>query len=257
MRGDCIEPIADGLTRRVSDARGWRIVEYDRVGSTNLVAAEFPAWHAVRALTQTAGRGRFQRAWVSDTGGLWLSAVVPLGVDRAQNQTLPLAAGLAVIEALRKLGVADARLRWPNDIMVRDRKLAGLLVDCFSPQLAVVGIGMNVANRPSDHDPSLGQTATRLSDLIEPVPSIEFLTENLLACLRTSVELLLSRGFGALSPQINDLWGGRRRVRLQLDAGEHSGDFIGVDEMGRLLLEGPQEKVRAFEPHEVRLLREL
>ena len=244
------------VARGVTVSGDWRIVEYDQVGSTNIVAAKLPAWHAVRALIQTAGRGRFQRTWVSDPGGLWLSAVVPLGPDRAQNQTLPLVAGLSIIEALRKLGVADARLRWPNDIMVGDRKLAGLLVDCFSPSLAVVGIGMNVVNRPADQDPSLTKTATRLADLLEPAPAIEILTENLLRCLQSSVEILRSRGFGALSPRVNQLWGGRRQVKVQLDAGEHSGCFIGVDGAGRLLLEDPQAKVRAFEPHEVRLLRE-
>jgi BirA family biotin operon repressor/biotin-[acetyl-CoA-carboxylase] ligase len=257
MRVNDIEPLACGVARRESVSGEWRIVEYDQVGSTNLVAAKLPAWHAVRALTQTAGRGRFQRTWVSDQGGLWLSAVVPLGADRAQNQTLPLVAGLSIIEAVRKLGVANARMRWPNDIMVGDRKLSGLLVDCFSPQLAVIGIGMNVANRPSDQDPLLSQTATRLADLLRQAPNIGALTENLLSCLQSNVEILLSRGFGVLSGRINTLWGGRRRVRVQLDASEGSGEFLGVDEMGRLLLEGARAEVRAFEPHEVRLLREI
>ena len=257
MMETSIESQAESVVRRMSVAGDWRIVEYDQVGSTNIVAAKLPAWQAVRAMTQSAGRGRFQRTWVSDLGGLWLSAVVPLGPNRAQNQTLPLVAGLSIIEALRKLGVADARLRWPNDIMVGDRKLAGLLVDCFSPRLAVVGIGMNVTNRPSDEDPSLTKTATRLADLLDRAPAIEIVTDTLLCCLQSSVEILLSRGFGALSSRVNQLWGGRRRVRVQLDAGELSGEFIGVDGVGRLLLEGPQAKVRAFEPHEVRLLREI
>jgi biotin-(acetyl-CoA carboxylase) ligase len=78
-----------------------------------------------------------------------------------------------------------------------------------------------------------------------------------LSCLRSSVEIVLSRGFGALGPRINTLWGGRRRVRVQLDATEHSGVFVGVDPKGRLLLEGPMAEVRAFESHEVRLLREI
>jgi BirA family biotin operon repressor/biotin-[acetyl-CoA-carboxylase] ligase len=257
MKATSIESRADGAARRVSVAGDWRIVEYGQVGSTNIVASKLPAWHAVRAATQSAGRGRFQRTWVSDLGGLWLSAVVPLGPKRAQNQTLPLVAGLSIIEALKKLGVADARLRWPNDIMVGDKKLAGLLVDCFSPRLAVVGIGMNVTNRPSDQDPSLTKTATRLADLLESVPAIESVTETLLCCLQSSVEVLLSRGFGALAPRVNQLWCGQRRVRVQLDASEHTGKFIGVDGTGRLLVEGDQATVRAFESHEVLMLREI
>src|SRR6188768_3771909 len=103
----------------------WQLHEFAEVDSTNLVAAKLPAWHAVRADCQTAGRGRFQRAWVSNRGGLWLSAVVPIIDKSPQARLLPLAAGLAVSEALRVLHQISVRLRWPNDILVGPRKLAG------------------------------------------------------------------------------------------------------------------------------------
>jgi BirA family biotin operon repressor/biotin-[acetyl-CoA-carboxylase] ligase len=237
-------------------APDWELATFDSVDSTNLAAAGLPAWHAIRARTQTKGRGRFQRRWVSDSGGLWLSAVVPLGDDRTQNQVLPLVAGLSLIMALGRIGILDARLRWPNDVMVGERKLAGLLVDCFSPRLAVVGMGLNVTNRPSDHDASLVTSATRLADIMEETPDIDALAEVVLSSLRSEVELLLAAGFGALSSRINRLWGPRRRVRLHLDHGERTGTFIGVDKGGRLLLEDPALVTTAYEPHEVRLLRE-
>jgi len=87
----------------------WTVWEYDSVTSTNLVAAELAAWNAVRAETQTAGRGRFQRKWVSDRGGLWLSAVVPIASP--SDRILPLLAGLAICESLHGLGVRHLRLR--------------------------------------------------------------------------------------------------------------------------------------------------
>jgi hypothetical protein len=62
---------------RVFELEGWTVHEVASVDSTNLFAAKLPVWHAVRAEVQTAGRGRFQRVWISDQGGLWLSAVVP------------------------------------------------------------------------------------------------------------------------------------------------------------------------------------
>src|SRR5690349_19647555 len=118
----------------------WRLRELAAVDSTNLFAANLPAWHAVRADTQTAGRGRFQRQWVSDAGGLWLSAVVPVETNSPAWRMLPLATGVAVCDALRANGANQLRLRWPNDVLVGNRKLAGLLIDQFRPAAAVVGV---------------------------------------------------------------------------------------------------------------------
>lgn len=237
-------------------AGGWTLLQYEEVDSTSIVAGGLPAWHAVRATTQRAGRGRFSRSWVSDAGGLWLSAVVPLGEDPKQIQVLPLVAGLAAIEALRSLGLPGARLRWPNDLMVGGRKLAGVLVDSFAPKLAVVGIGINLTNQPAHHDPALRSTATRLADLLSSPPSADQLTELILLNLRTAAETLFTAGFSALSPRINQLWTGPRRVRVDLDAEVSTGHFAGVDASGCLLLEQDDGRRRVFAPHQVKLFRE-
>lgn len=242
---------------RASLVAGWTLHELDVAGSTNLIAAKLGAWHAVRADTQTAGRGRFQRSWVSDAGGLWLSAVVPTGSDRPRWQTLPLVAGLAVIESLKQFGVDSARLRWPNDIMVNERKLAGLLVDSFTPQLAVIGLGVNVTNHPEARDDALKNTAIRLADLLPSPPALAALTAAILVELRSAIDLLTQAGFAALQPRINPLWGGTRRVTVDLDGVPHSGLFTGVDDYGRLLLQDEALRITALEPHQVRLLREI
>ena len=145
----------------------WRIRELSITNSTNLVAAKFSAWDAVRADQQTAGRGRFQRGWVSDQGGLWLSAVVPTGPNAADWRALPLAVGLAVCDSLQSIGLKRFRVRWPNDVLVDDRKLAGLLVEQYVPGLAVAGIGINVFNFPEGKDSSLKNQVTRLADHID------------------------------------------------------------------------------------------
>jgi BirA family biotin operon repressor/biotin-[acetyl-CoA-carboxylase] ligase len=242
---------------RTSNVCGWRLLEYGCVDSTNLVAAKLPAWHAVRADTQTAGRGRYQRSWVSDAGGLWLSAVVPLEADRAQNRMLPLVAGLSLINALERIGIKGARLRWPNDIMVEDRKLAGLLVDRFSPDRAVVGMGLNVGNQPALRDESLRHVATRLADLVDQPPEILTLCGEILRSLKQSAEQLTAEGFSTLEPRVNELWAGHRKVRLELGKDERVGMFSGVDSSGRLLLEESDSNTSVFEPHQITLLREI
>jgi BirA family biotin operon repressor/biotin-[acetyl-CoA-carboxylase] ligase len=242
-------PTTQSKPRR-STVAGWALLEFEEVDSTNLVAGKLNAWHAVRADTQSAGRGRFQRSWVSDAGGLWLSAVVPTGSDR---RALPLVAGLAVIESLKQFGVSSARLRWPNDIMVNDRKLAGLLVDTFSPQCAVIGIGVNVTNQPEKHDSALKDVAIRLADLVPQTPSLPKLTESILTTLRVVVQSYSSRGFSAVRDRINQLWGPPRQVAIDLDGVQQTGLFTGVDDDGRLLLQGQAP----LQPHQVKLLREL
>jgi BirA family biotin operon repressor/biotin-[acetyl-CoA-carboxylase] ligase len=236
---------------------GWTLLEYRTATSTNLLAAAAPAWTAIRAATQTAGRGRFQRQWVSDLGGLWLSAVVPTGADAAAWRPLPLAVGLAVCEALSAGGVRGLRMRWPNDILVGDRKLAGLLIDQFAPGLAVAGIGLNVTNRPDAVDASLKDHTARLADLLPSTPGLRELTVLLLLRLRAVVDEMRDGGFSALLPRVNALWGPPRSVELDLDGVIRRGTFSCVDAEGRLILLDPSGGFASCEPSEVRHLTEL
>jgi BirA family biotin operon repressor/biotin-[acetyl-CoA-carboxylase] ligase len=101
---------------------------------------------------QTAGRGRFGRTWVSAPGeGLYASLVLLPGPPTPHPAALTMGAGLAVLESVRALGVRDARLKWPNDVVVAGAKLAGILVESrgLDPERphAVVGIGINVRQR--------------------------------------------------------------------------------------------------------------
>jgi BirA family transcriptional regulator, biotin operon repressor / biotin---[acetyl-CoA-carboxylase] ligase len=259
----------------VSVVDGWTIHEYSVVTSTNLVAANLPSWTAVRADTQTNGRGRFQRFWVSDQGGLWLSAVVPTERDVIKQRALPLAAGLAVCDSLRELGVSRIRMRWPNDVLVGDRKLAGLLIDHFSPGLAVIGIGINVRNRPEALDPSLRDQTTRLVDLLQPpgacpprpqadrveAPEHDLELHELATLVLRHVRLVLDQlrkpGSLSLLLRVNKLWAAPRRVELDLDGTFRGGLFTGVDDEGRLALSDEDGNVTFYDAHEVRHLTEI
>lgn len=234
----------------------WTLHEYPETDSTNLRAAALPGWHAVRSDRQTAGRGRFQRSWVSDEGGLWLSMVLP--VTGAAARLLPLAAGLAVCDAVQACGLRDIRLRWPNDVLVSERKLAGLLIDQFVPGLAVAGVGLNVNNSPEEHDVALRGRTARLADLIEPVPTLTELTHLVLRSVERIAEQLVASGAALLLPRINALWRAPYKVQLDLDGRLVDGQFEGVDAAGHLQLRaGASGALHHFEPHQVRLLREI
>ena len=134
---------------------------WGRVASTNEVAkaialdagAGRSAGSVVIAEAQTEGKGRFGRSWVSPPGGLYLSVLVEppaaSGEPPADPLTLlPLAAGVAVARAVRRVAGVPAELRWPNDLDWDGRKVAGVLAEVGfrrdSPRLAVVGFGVNL-----------------------------------------------------------------------------------------------------------------
>lgn len=136
-----------------------------------------PAGTAVVAQVQTAGRGSRGRTWTSPRGGLWLSVLARPA--SAGLEVLSLRAGLTVAERLDDLGAETyVRLKWPNDLMVGERKVGGILCEARWQGAAlawvVIGLGLNVANPPPSE---LEATATHLGsvhsslvadDLVEP-----------------------------------------------------------------------------------------
>jgi len=124
-------------------------------------------WTVVLADTQTAGRGRQGRRWSSPAGNLYLSVLLRPEAPGPRWALLPLAAGVAVAEALAGEGL-DARLKWPNDVLVGGRKVGGILAEATSGsdglEFVVVGIGINVASRPLDLPAEVAASVTCLQD---------------------------------------------------------------------------------------------
>jgi BirA family biotin operon repressor/biotin-[acetyl-CoA-carboxylase] ligase len=237
---------------------GWTLHEFAEVTSTNSLAAHLPPWTAIRAMVQTAGRGRTGRHWVSDEDGLWLSAVLPTPGDVAPWSLLPLAAGWAALGVVRALGLPDARLRWPNDILVGRRKLAGILVDRFSAEAAVVGIGMNVDNHPEKTDPALAGEVTCLADLLSHPPSFASLIVRFLAALTREHHRLESCDANGLCHDLNSAWCHRQvEVTLAGGRGAINGRLDGVDSAGALLVRDATGEVRVLPAPRVELLREV
>jgi len=239
---------------------GWRAHVFEEIESTNTCAGPLPAWSVVRADTQTGGRGRTpDRRWVSGEGGLWLSAVLPCPGSRTKWELLPLAAGWAIVGALRGFGVPDLRLRWPNDIMIGRRKLAGLLVERYRNDTAVVGVGLNVFNHPElDHPELAGQTA-RLADLVPGAYTVDDTARLVLRALRRMHVHLLGAGFRVVADELNHAWGEPRRVEVTLTGRAHTieGLFQGIDQHGRLRIVTGREGPQTYDATQVALLREL
>ncbi|UJA18891.1 biotin--[acetyl-CoA-carboxylase] ligase [Thermoleophilia bacterium SCSIO 60948] len=126
-------------------------------GSTNDVCRELatagaPSGTIVTAEEQTAGRGRRGRAWLTRPGEALLCSALLRDLGE-RDALLALAVPLAVCEALEELGVGGAEVKWPNDVWLSNRKLAGILIEARPPDWAVIGVGVNASGAsaaPSD-----------------------------------------------------------------------------------------------------------
>jgi BirA family transcriptional regulator, biotin operon repressor / biotin---[acetyl-CoA-carboxylase] ligase len=104
----------------------------------------------LRAIEQSAGRGRLGRAWVSPPGNLYASTIVRLRPSDPSPATLALVASVALDETLRAYGAAPW-IKWPNDLFIGNAKLTGILLE-RAGDAVVVGIGVNLAHHPQDLD---------------------------------------------------------------------------------------------------------
>jgi BirA family biotin operon repressor/biotin-[acetyl-CoA-carboxylase] ligase len=122
----------------------YRIIRLETTASTMKDAAAHPPGTVVVSEEQTAGLGRLGRKWHSERGGgLYFSAALPLPGSEAAVPVLMLAFGLAVRNAVEETTGITADLRWPNDVLIGDKKCAGILVELQAQKL-VVGIGINI-----------------------------------------------------------------------------------------------------------------
>ncbi len=217
-----------------------------RIGSTNdraaeLAAAGAPEGTLVVAREQDAGRGRHGRVWASPPGGLYFSLV--LRPDDAMLRRLPvtLLGGLAAAEAIEEVTGLRAELKWPNDVMLDGRKVAGILGemtrDDAGPRI-VLGVGINAATPPEALGAELAGVAASLAELASgPDPAA------LLAAFVRHFEghyLSVRRGGGATILAVAcarmPLLGKPVRVRLTADQ-QVTGIASGLNATGGLVLE--------------------
>ena len=125
---------------------GRKLITLAEVSSTNdyarSIAGEVPEGTVVLAERQTAGRGRKGRRWASPEGGLWMSVILKPGFV---DPRIVFVGALSVVDALADFGVASG-IKWPNDVWVRGRKIAGVLVEGKGEKHVIVGVGLNVNN---------------------------------------------------------------------------------------------------------------
>lgn len=206
---------------------------------------------------QTAGRGRRGRPWISPFGGqLIMSMYWLLEQGMAAAMGLSLVVGIAAVEALEAQGFTGVELKWPNDLYLNGRKLAGILVEMTStaggPCQLVIGMGLNLL-LPQSEQVRIDQPWADLTEL-GAVNDRNGLVVALSQQLQRSLELFEQEGIAAFSEQWNrlDYFNGKP-VRVLMGEQEIHGIARGIDSQGALLLELENGKIKRFLGGEVSL----
>ncbi len=237
------------LDRRVDPKplfAGWRIARLASVGSTNdearalaLAGDRGRLW--IVAEEQTHGRGRKGRFWSSPPGNLYASALIVDPCPAALAPQLGFVAGIALAQAVEDLGGAEFALKWPNDLLWRGAKVAGLLAESATladKRLAcVIGVGVNCRSAPE----GLAYPVASLTEALEREVSPDALFSRLAIRFHEALGLW-ARGAGFA--EIRALWlavaaGIGEPIRINDPRGAREGVFEGLDAGGRLMLRTP------------------
>ena len=141
--------ILDGLNTKTI---GKELYLFKEVMSTNTVA-KFLSENDVSNGTviisekQSGAKGRLGKSWESPLGGIWLSLVVKPNVDHSKIPMITLATGVAVVKTLERIGIENAEIKWPNDVMINDKKVCGILTEAItkfnSIESVIIGVGID------------------------------------------------------------------------------------------------------------------
>jgi len=221
-----------------------RIHRFDVVGSTNAIALDMaregePEGLVVTASAQTRGRGRRGRVWQDEPGACVLMSVL-LTPDLPQSRLpeLTFVASLSVAEFLIDSFGVEAMLKWPNDVMVGDRKICGILLETTQTptgQAAVVGIGLNV--NQAGFPPDIADSATSLRLEAGRVHAVDAVVEPLAEVLFSNYHAYMSAGFEEILNRWRKyMWRIGRRAVVTAGNTTVTGVISGVDCTGALVI---------------------
>ena len=152
---------------------GKNLYVFDEVKSTNTVA-KFLAMNGAENGTvvisekQTDAKGRSGKAWASPVGGIWLSLIVKPNVDYSKLPMITIGTGVAVAKAIERTGITSAEIKWPNDIIIHDKKVCGILTEAVTTfntiDSVIIGVGIDANIDIEDFPEELQDGTTTLAN---------------------------------------------------------------------------------------------
>lgn len=244
--------IQNGLQTKII---GEEIIHFHSIPSTNDSAKEFASNKAKEGLVitaeqQSAGRGRRGRTWESPKGtGIWMSILLRPNIPPSQAPKFTLLAAVAVASAIKEVSKVDVKIKWPNDLIINNKKVCGILTEMSAEMdfinYIIVGIGVNVNAMSRDFPEELQKTAISLAQVLgEKIPRqklsrkiLENIETRYLAFIETmDFEEILQEWRVAsytLGKQVKTTWNGEEMIAMAED----------INEDGALMLRTDQDKL--------------
>ncbi|HTY91273.1 MAG TPA: biotin--[acetyl-CoA-carboxylase] ligase [Methanocella sp.] len=237
---------------------GRKVIHLNSTGSTNVVARQVAErgveeGTVVIAETQSRGKGRLGRKWITKPGGLWMSVILKPAIDPMHAPSITLLAAVSVTKALRGAGL-EAVIKWPNDVLVNGKKICGILTEMSAEtdivNFIILGIGVNVNN-----DVPLETATTMKAELGREIDRVKF-TQSLLETLEEDYLAFKDKGFTPI------LWSWRRYsdtlgrpVEVTYQDEVITGLAQDVDEDGSLLVKTGDGSIRKIVSGDCKHLR--
>ncbi len=237
--------ISDGLQ---TDIIGRKIYYFDRIDSTQNFALELAQkphenGSVVIAQRQTQGRGRLNRKWISPKGGIWMSILLRPNFEPSYTSLFPMATSLALAVSIEKTLKVKTELKWPNDITINGKKVAGILIDASIESnkidYLIIGIGINFKINPGTISKSIRQKNYGITTLVKKDQDgnpVELIQQFLLELEETYNKVMIN-SVGTIRKE----WMKRsstigKNVTATTTTGTMKGKAVGIDKTGALLL---------------------
>ncbi|MEW6740403.1 MAG: biotin--[acetyl-CoA-carboxylase] ligase [Nitrospirota bacterium] len=260
-----IEEIRDSISGR-SMIIGREIIFFDTINSTNTYAMElaekgYPEGTVIIADAQTGGKGRLGRKWLSPQGkNLYMSIILRPVILPRDAAILTLMSAVACASAIKRLSSVPASIKWPNDIMVSDRKLGGILTEIKADMdrifHAVIGIGININLEAGDMPDEIKACATSIKNESGDAQSRTLIAIEIIKELDRWYSMLLNSGKKPVIEEwlkLSSTIG--RAVKVTVGNNVFTGIAGTIDEEGMLMLKLPDNTVKKISAGDVTILR--
>ena len=201
-----------------------------------------PHLSVVIAENQTTGRGRLNRKWFSSKGGLWFTLILKPSTPPPVSYIYNFAASLSLSRSLRRLFDVDVSVKWPNDLLLNGKKLAGLLSEMETRgdmvEFINIGIGMNVNNSPQEYE----SKAISLKDVLHQDVSRKLILETFLKDFKTRIQRIDYRKIINQWKEQTSTIGSQ--VRIETFGDIYEGLAVDVDETGALIIEDKTGEIK-------------
>ena len=237
---------------------GKRVYYFDSIDTTQSFAMKIGSnvnenGTVIISKKQIKGRGRMKRKWKSPSGGIWMSIIIHPKFDVSYATLVPIATSLALCIAIEKILKIKSRLKWPNDITLKGKKVAGVLVDTSITsneiENMILGVGINFKIKPHElagtikKTPNFYGVATLVKKNEEPLPLVQqflYELENVLQLINSKRIKKIKNEWTKRSSTIN------KNVSIITDQGNVNGRATGIDNDGALIISKGKKTERVF-----------